>query len=82
VHPSDDEIEREVARAEARARQIDFESMSRNSFYKDAVKEGFKEWLDEQVLKVGWWTVRVFAVALVGALVYLILKSQGYMKLK
>lgn len=82
MHPSDDEIEREVARAEARARQIDFESMSRNSFYKDAVKEGFKEWLDEQVLKVGWWTVRVFAVALVGALVYLILKSQGYMKLK
>lgn len=42
------------------------------------VKAAIKEWLDEQALKFGKWTLRWIALAALGALLYFILTMQGW----
>lgn len=44
------------------------------------VKSAIKEWLDEQALKFGKWSLRWLALAALGALVYFILLAQGWHK--
>jgi hypothetical protein len=45
---------------------------------KDALKEGLKEWMDDQVTEVGRWTLRGLAAAGVVALTYFILTLNGW----
>ncbi len=44
------------------------------------VKAAIKEWLDEQTLKFGKWSMRWIAMAALGTLVYFILSAQGWHK--
>ena len=53
--------------------------MKRREF-KTLVKEAIKEWLDEQTVKVGKWSLRFIALACLGALTYFILTQQGWSK--
>lgn len=45
---------------------------------KEALKEGLKEWLDEQYARVGRWTVGAFLTMLFSTLVWLILYKNGF----
>lgn len=45
---------------------------------KAAVKEAIKEWLDEQFVKVGKWTVHGIVAMSLAALVYFILLHNGW----
>jgi hypothetical protein len=47
---------------------------------KDAVKEALKEWLDEKFTQFGKWSAGALAAAGLAALVYFILKMNGYSK--
>ena len=51
--------------------------LSKNEL-KIVVKAAIKEWLDEQTLKFGKWSLRWLALAALGALVYFILLAQGW----
>lgn len=51
--------------------------LSRNEL-KVVVKTAIKEWLDEQTLKFGKWSLRWIAVTLFGAAIYFILTAQGW----
>lgn len=42
------------------------------------VKDAIKEWLDEQTLKFGKWTIRWLALAAFGGLMLFILNAQGW----
>lgn len=42
------------------------------------VKDAIKEWLDEQTLKFGKWTIRWLALAAFGGLILFILNAQGW----
>lgn len=44
------------------------------------VKSAIKEWLDEQTLKFGRWTIRWLAMAGLGLFLYFILTAQGWQK--
>ena len=52
----------------------------RKRLIKEAMREGFKEWLDEITLKFGRWSIRGLALAGFGALVYFILTHTGWVK--
>ena len=45
---------------------------------KTAVKEGLKEWLDEKFTALGKWSVGSLAALGLAALVYFILKMNGW----
>jgi hypothetical protein len=47
---------------------------------KEATKEAIKEWLDEQFIKLGKWTLGGLLSASVAAIGWLILTSQGWHK--
>lgn len=47
---------------------------------KEALKEALKEWLDDKLAQVGWWSIKTFAVAGLGALAYFILIMNGWHK--
>jgi hypothetical protein len=47
---------------------------------KRLIKEAFKEWLDDKVLRFGWFSLATIATLAVGALFYFILISQGWHK--
>jgi len=47
---------------------------------KQALKDALKEWLDERVADVGWWSVRTLTLLGLGALVYFILQTNGWHK--
>lgn len=47
---------------------------------KGAMKEALKEWLDAKFAEVGVWTLRAFAAALLGAVVFFILTMSGWHK--
>lgn len=51
--------------------------LSKNEL-KIVVKTAIKEWLDEQALKFGKWSIRWIAVAAFGTLLYFILTAQGW----
>ena len=53
--------------------------LSRNEL-KIIVKVAIKEWLDEQTLKFGKWSLRWLATAALGALLWFILTAQGWSK--
>lgn len=53
--------------------------LSRNEL-KIIVKTAIKEWLDEQALKFGKWTIRWLAMAGFGLFLYFILTAQGWQK--
>lgn len=55
-------------------------SRFRKTELKTVVKEAIKEWLDEQALTVGRWSIRFFFLASLGALTYFILTQQGWHK--
>ena len=42
------------------------------------VKAAIKEWLDEQTLKFGKWSIRWLGMAAMGAVLYFILLAQGW----
>jgi hypothetical protein len=44
---------------------------------KEAVKEAFKEWLDEQAANFGKWTIKFISTACFGALLYFLV-THGY----
>jgi hypothetical protein len=50
------------------------------SLIKEAFKEGAKEWLDDQMKRLGWWTFRGLSAAGLFALLYFILTVQGWKK--
>lgn len=45
---------------------------------KAALKEGIQEWLDKQFVQFGKWTLAALASAFLGAAVYLVLWSKGW----
>ena len=47
---------------------------------KEAVKAALKEWLDEKFTLLGKWSAGAFAAALIAAIAYFILWSQGWHK--
>lgn len=47
---------------------------------KEILKEALKEWLDAKYAALGRWALSAFLIAAFGALVYLILFSQGWRK--
>lgn len=47
---------------------------------KDMTKEALKEWLDEKFTTFGRWTFRAVSAAAFAAVIYFILKSQGWVK--
>lgn len=51
--------------------------LSKNEL-KIVVKVAIKEWLDEQTLKFGRWSLRWIAMAALGALLWFILTAQGW----
>lgn len=48
--------------------------------FKNLVKDAIKEWLDEQSVKVGKWSLRFIAMMILGALTYFILTQNGWSK--
>lgn len=50
----------------------------KNDDMKDAIKEALHEWLDLKFMQFGKWTAGGFAVLVFGALVYVVLKAQGW----
>lgn len=49
---------------------------------KQVAKETLKEWLDERFMDFGRWTFKSLASALFIAVIYFVLKSQGWVWLK
>lgn len=47
---------------------------------KAAFKEGAKEWLNEKMQELGWWTLKGISAASLFALLYFILTIQGWRK--
>jgi len=47
---------------------------------KDALREGAKEWLNEKMTELGWWTFRGIGAAGLFALFYFILHVNGWKK--
>jgi hypothetical protein len=47
---------------------------------KEAFKEGAKEWLNEKMTELGWWTLKGISAATIFALFYFILTIQGWRK--
>lgn len=47
---------------------------------KDSLKEALKEWLDERVKDLGWWSLHTLTVLALGALTYFILQMNGWSK--
>jgi hypothetical protein len=47
---------------------------------KRIVKAAIKEWLDEQFLAFGKWTAFGFAAAVFSAVVYFVLRAEGWVK--
>lgn len=47
---------------------------------KAIIKEALKEWMDEKFLMFGRWSASGIAAAAFAALIYLILRSQGWHK--
>jgi uncharacterized membrane protein YraQ (UPF0718 family) len=45
---------------------------------KDAMKEAIKEWLDEKFISFGKWSAMSVGALAIAALLWLILKSQGW----
>jgi hypothetical protein len=45
---------------------------------KKAIKEGLKEWLDDKFMTFGKWSVTSLACLALVALVWVILRSQGW----
>lgn len=52
----------------------------KNDAVKAALKEGLREWLDEQFAELGKWTMRGLAAMLLAGLVWLFLISSGWHK--
>lgn len=50
----------------------------RKKFIKDAMKEAFKEYLDEKTRQFGKWSLRTIAILALAALVYFILSMNGW----
>ena len=49
-----------------------------NEAMKDALKEGLREWLDDQFAEFGKWTLRAAIAALLAGVVGLALVSSGW----
>ena len=49
-----------------------------NEAMKDALKEGLREWLDDQFAEFGKWTLRAAIAALLAGVVWLALVSSGW----
>ena len=49
-----------------------------NEAMKDALKEGLREWLDDQFAEFGKWTLRAAIAALLAGIVWLALVSSGW----
>jgi len=47
---------------------------------KEALKEALKEWLDEKFAELGRWSFRTLSALALGALVFFILKMNGWSK--
>lgn len=54
--------------------------LSDRALLKSALKEGIKEWLDEQILEFGRWTLRGLLAAAFAGAIYLALRAQGWHK--
>lgn len=50
----------------------------KNEAIKDALKEGLREWLDDQFAEFGKWTMRAVLAALLAGIIYLALISNGW----
>jgi len=54
------------------------DAQDRKQFIKDAMKEAFKEYLEEKTTQFGRWSMRTIAAALVVALIYFVLSINGW----
>lgn len=50
----------------------------KNDDVKEALKEALHEWLDQKFMLFGKWSAAGFACLVFGALIYVILKTQGW----
>ena len=50
----------------------------KNDAIKEALKEGLREWLDDQFAEFGKWTMRAAVAALLAGVVWLALVSSGW----
>lgn len=53
----------------------------RKRLMKEAIKEGIKEWLDEVYKKFGRWTLQTVGALALAALIYFMLKMNGWTKI-
>jgi len=51
-----------------------------NEEEKTILKEALKEWLDEKVTQLGWYTIKTAAILILGAVTYFILVTNGWHK--
>lgn len=47
---------------------------------KEAMKEAIKEWLDDQVRKFGWWSLKTLGALALCGVVYLAFVSTGHFR--
>lgn len=52
--------------------------MSEKDDTKEAVKEAFKEWVDEKVQAFGWWSLKTIGMLIVGAILYFFVQTHGF----
>lgn len=50
----------------------------KNDAIKEALKEGLREWLDDQFAEFGKWTMRAVVAAFLAGIVWLALVSSGW----
>lgn len=50
----------------------------KNDDVKEALKEALRDWLDEKFMLFGKWSAVGLATLMFGALVYIILRTQGW----
>ncbi len=50
----------------------------RKKFIKEALKEAFKEYMDEKIQSFGKWSLRTLAAAIIMALLYFLLTINGW----
>lgn len=70
-------MDEQVRRREKRQIILRFDTQEQ----KDVVKQAFKEWLDEKFATFGKWSAVSIAAMALGALLYFILRMNGWVRL-
>ena len=76
--PEEIEVLRRLAADPKKVGLSDAALMAIGEIQRQAIKEGFKEWLDATYAAVGKWTLRGMTALLFAGFIYLIAKTNGF----